>query len=255
MAWNDGSRFLVAHGVKWGTGPKFYKGSKHDTYWNKDLLWKLYVQQESRKHGVAIRTDENKDNLEVIPPFMKSLEAARQKGARVPFHDPYRDDLFKTNTKSARARPVIDRTRAGGGLNLETNRSRVRSSRGPAVPQSGHSGHGHGGARPSSATLRSAGAGISSPTGRTQMTGRTAARLENLERMIMQEGARRRQLEGELARERQARQRTEQEMMSLRQTMNRGGGSVSQGKLQAYDQIMTGLVTALKNKKGQARRH
>ena len=35
MAWNDGSRFLVAHGVKWGTGPKFYKGSKHDTYWNK----------------------------------------------------------------------------------------------------------------------------------------------------------------------------------------------------------------------------
>lgn len=46
------------------------------------------MQQESRKHGVAIRTEENKHNLEVIPPFMKSLEAARGAGSHVPFMDP-----------------------------------------------------------------------------------------------------------------------------------------------------------------------
>lgn len=35
MAWNDGSRFLIAHGVAWGKGPKVYKGSTRDTDWNK----------------------------------------------------------------------------------------------------------------------------------------------------------------------------------------------------------------------------
>ena len=98
----------------------------------------------------------------------------------------YRDDLFKTNTRSARNKPHIDRTR-NEGLNLETGRSRA-TARGP---QTSH--------RSSSGALRTAGAGISSPSARGQQpTGRTAARLESLERMIMQESQQRRQLQGEL---------------------------------------------------------
>ena len=34
MAWPDGSRFLIASGVKWGEGPKFYPGPSADTPWN-----------------------------------------------------------------------------------------------------------------------------------------------------------------------------------------------------------------------------
>lgn len=34
MAWPDGSKFLIANGVKWGTGPKFYPGPSVDTPWN-----------------------------------------------------------------------------------------------------------------------------------------------------------------------------------------------------------------------------
>ena len=34
MAWQDGSKFLIANGVKWGTGPKFYPGPSVDTPWN-----------------------------------------------------------------------------------------------------------------------------------------------------------------------------------------------------------------------------
>lgn len=251
MAWNDGSRFLVAHGVKWGTGPKFYKGSKHDTYWNKDLLWKLYVQGEAKKHGVAVRTEENRNNLEVMPPFMKSLEAARRfDGTHVPFEDPYRNDLFKTNTKSARIRPVIDRTRQDGGMNLETNRSRRPPMRHPSAPS------GRGGGRPGSSTsLRSAGAGIGSPSVRgngtsARVTSRTAHRLASLERMIAEEGQRRRQLENQLVQERRARERTEAQMSQLRSQMNKGGpaGGAHDAKLRAYDTIMHGLVDALKNK-------
>lgn len=34
MAWKDGSRFNIVSGIKWGTGPKVYKGSSKDTPWN-----------------------------------------------------------------------------------------------------------------------------------------------------------------------------------------------------------------------------
>lgn len=49
MAWPDGSRFLVANGVKWGTGPKFYPGPSVDTPWNHDLNWKNYCKHESEQ--------------------------------------------------------------------------------------------------------------------------------------------------------------------------------------------------------------
>ena len=44
MAWQDGSKFLIANGVKWGTGPKFYPGPSVDTPWNHDLNWKTYCK-------------------------------------------------------------------------------------------------------------------------------------------------------------------------------------------------------------------
>lgn len=49
MAWPDGSRFLIAKGVKWGTGPPFYKGPSSDTPWNHDLNWKDYVTSDRAK--------------------------------------------------------------------------------------------------------------------------------------------------------------------------------------------------------------
>eukprot|EP00941_MAST-03F_sp_MAST-3F-sp1_P000133 g133.t1 len=40
--------------TSWGKSKnqeKFYKGSSKDTLWNKDLLWKKYVEEEARRNG------------------------------------------------------------------------------------------------------------------------------------------------------------------------------------------------------------
>lgn len=240
-AWKDGSRFNCAHGVKWGTGPKIYKGSKSDTDWNKDLLWKLYVQQEAHKHKVKIRMPEQhgKDAVESMPPIMMSLEAAKMKGVdNVKFYDPYQSNPMKSDHTDERAphhkHPpgVYDRTVLRSGQPNNGRDGFLRASgRASSSRGSLRSAGGRALTSPESARSR-----VSQRPG-SDVSSRTLQRLNQLEKMVMQEQQARRSLAAELQRERDARQQAERKLMS-----------VTGGKVQAYEKVFERLQTALSHK-------
>mmetsp|Transcript_28208 Transcript_28208/g.66748 ORF Transcript_28208/g.66748 Transcript_28208/m.66748 type:complete len:303 (-) Transcript_28208:123-1031(-) len=268
--WQDGSRFLIASGVKWGSGPKYYKGSERDTPWNKDLLWKLYVEQEARKMKIPLRIDEHDKRLEAQPPYMRSLAAATNPDVKPDkLWDPYRHDEFKTGTvlterqanwkdlQGPHGLPLIHRgsprswrdrrqgmdeeKRALDGMKMATqtgadpsealrkladvDKVRLAAQRRPET--TGGAGGSTGSARRSLPAV-SARASTRGSARSSSGTAEILRRMELLEAKIAREHDKAEALEGELGSERKARSR-----------MNK--------KLQAYDQIMRGLMEAVKS--------
>lgn len=262
MAWPDGSRFLIASGVKWGSGPKVYKGSKRDTPWNKDLLWKLYVEQEARKMNMPLRKDEHDDNVEAYPPIMKSLACATHKKAdSLKLWDPYRHDQFKTGTvlteREANWKDLVGphglplihrgspRTWSARRHDMGEEKAQLDTLKLNAqLAQHGGGGGGHGGggsagagpetearATARSATASTARRSVASAGGASaRTTSSTLRRLEALEASLRSEHSASDALRRDLDK-----QKAEKAKMDR--------------KMQAYDTIMKGLMEAM-NKSG-----
>lgn len=248
MAWNDGSRFLIASGVKWGSGPKVYKGSSKDTEWNKDLLWRLYVQGETKRYLAG-------DNA---PPFMMPLKRALAKKP-LHFYDPFSGDPAKTcqdevedsqlrQLKKKMAFPHLAKgPRRGkdiGAAAPASSRSRAGSrrggaSRGPGTPPSSrrihaaaaaaHMGHSKSSGAISLASARSR-ASARPSTSRSNAAATTSARLARIEEALMMERAQRQQVESKL-------KNMEKEMHSTQQM---------QARLQKYETIMGTLMQSVR---------
>jgi len=267
MAWPDGSRFLIASGVKWGSGPKVYKGSKRDTPWNKDLLWKLYVEQEARKMNLPLRKDEHDDNVEAYPPYMKSLACATHNNAEpLKLWDPYRHDQFKTGTVLTEREanwkdlvgphglPLIHRgsprtwsaRRHDMGeekMQLDTMKLNAQLAQHGGGSGGGGGGHGATAARPETETRKSARSAGGASTARRSVvsagagsarsartTSSTLRRLEALEASLKSEHT---------------------ESASLRRDLEKQKAEKAKldRKMAAYDTIMKGLMEAM-NKSG-----
>lgn len=252
MSWQDGSRFLIASGVKWGTGPKMYKGSSTDTTWNNDLLWKLYVEQEARKTGIQL--SKGPDDVEHVPPIMKPVAAATNKGfQKIPFRDPFARDPSKTcqphhSMESDRSSPLrrlqylkafpeeaakLGPPRRREAVMLNTGRRSLdKSASSPGLPP---------------ASARSTRSRVSS-VARASARSATSRRLANIEKMLTQERAAREDLSASLSEERKRREQVEGELaafkakmvQSLTQTKN------VEGKLAQYKEIMDGLAQTMK---------
>lgn len=288
MAWQDGSRFLIYSGVKWGTGPKVYKGPSRDTPWNHDLLWRLYVEGEAKKGG--FRIPEGADDYDNMPPFMRPLaRALNPEAPSEPLYDPYEGDQFKTravridsardnagytavagpramdhskvqesikagtyNVTSGSLLPALEAQRAAGGAGGSRS-SRLHSARSQASLATSR-------ARASARGKRSARAlGASASASRLPQlspVGGNTDRLKRLETMVVSERRHRADLEEELKRERSARSRVESELRDFERTMKDqlSRKTLDSARMKKYEDVVSNLMTTLRSKGGASAR-
>lgn len=231
--------------AKWGRGnltEKFYTGSSKSNPWVKDLLWKLYIQNE----GKLLRIPGN-EHIDSLPAHMQSVAFAGINGRQMLREA---DATLVAKEHYALERSASEGSFQGGYASARSSAPRTYRSSAP-VPQSDY--YGEGSARVTARSRNS--------SRETERQDAAARRLKLVQKMLAQEQATRKGYERELQSEKAARARAEREMKQLKggvsQNLNasRNAREKNEAKLKAYQEIMGTLVNALdKNEKTKSRR-
>lgn len=235
-----------------------YKGSSKDTPWNKDLLWRLYVEAEARKMGFAL--PEGPHDVDNQPPFMKPLAAAINKDfPSIPLYDPYTGDYFKTNsTLLVSGRPNEPIEAKAGPRALDHPAALAKSASAGAFATTGGGGGGGGSATGGAGSAALASSRSSSrfpPLASSRAGGDTSrTRYSSLRRDLDSERRQRQETEGklhaELAAERRKRAAVESEVKAFEERVSATMKAHSRDaeKVKAYEKIVQTLVSTLQAK-------